>query len=111
MVPLSLHTHSSCSSGRKATPYISALSVPLLNSLNNFPVTVSHIRTKVPFAEVVASNRPDGGIDRLVNADVCAAIMDTGCFDGGAGGFRVGDDEEGALGTGKGQGGRCTSCT
>ena len=80
--------------------------MPLLNSLINFPVTVSHIRTKVPFAEVVASNRPDGGIDRVVKAEVCAAIMDTGCFNGVAGGFRVGDDEGGPLGTGKGQGGR-----
>ena len=36
-VPLSLHTQTSCSSGRNATPYISALSVPRLNSRTSFP--------------------------------------------------------------------------
>jgi len=37
-VPLSLQTHNSLSSGRNATPYISALSVPLRNSRTSFPV-------------------------------------------------------------------------
>lgn len=90
---------------------MSALSVPLLNSLTNFPETESQIRTKVPLMEVVASNRPEGGIDRLVKADVCAIIIDTGCFEGGGGGFRGGDDDGGPLGAGTGHGGRCTSCT
>jgi hypothetical protein len=86
-VPLSLHTQSSCSSGRKATPYISALSVPLRNSLTSFPLVESQTRTKVPRVEVVAKRRPEGGIESVVSAEVWAAMIDTGCFRGGGGGF------------------------
>ena len=86
-VPLSLHTQTSCSSGRKATPYISAWSVPLRNSLTSFPLVESHTRTKVPRVEVVARRRPEEGIERVVSADVWAAMIDTGCFGSGGGGF------------------------
>ena len=110
-VPLSLHTHSSCSSGRKATPYISALSVPLLSSLTSLPVIESHIRTSVPRTEVVASSLPEVGIDNVVRAEVCAAMIETGCFDGGGGGFRGGAEEGGSRETGGGHGGRWISWT
>lgn len=86
-VPLSLHTQSSCSSGRKATPYMSALSDPLRNSLTSFPLVESHTRTKVPRIEVVARRRPEGGMESVVSAEVWAAMMDTGCFGGGGGVF------------------------
>jgi hypothetical protein len=105
-VPLSLQTHSSRSSGRKATPKISALSVPRLNSRTSLPVTASHVLTSVPRDDVVASNRPDGGTERVVSAVVCAAIIETGCFVGGGGGFRGGDEEGGPIGVGATQGGR-----
>lgn len=110
-VPLSLQTHSSCSSGRNATPYISALSVPLLNSLTSFPVIESHIRTKVPRIEVVARSLPDVGSDKVVRAEVCAAMIETGCFEGGGGGFRGRIEAGGSLETGGGQGGRWINWT
>lgn len=105
-VPLSLQTHSSRSSGRNATPYISALSVPRRNSRTSFPVWESQTLTNVPLDEVVASNRPDGGTDRVVNAVVCATITDTGCFVGGGGGLRGSDEDGGLDGAGGGQAGR-----
>lgn len=40
-----------------------------------------------------------------------AAMIETGCFEGGGGGFRGRAEEGGPVGTGGGQGGRCTSCT
>ena len=63
----------------------------------------------MPLTEVVASNLPDGGIDILVKAEVCATIIETGCLEGGGGGFRGSDDDGGPLGAGAGHGGRCTS--
>ena len=71
----------------------------------------SHILTSVPRDDVVASIRPDGGNDNTVSAVVCAAIMDTGCFVGGAGGFRGGDEDGGPVGLGAGHGGRWINCT
>jgi hypothetical protein len=110
-VPLSLHTQISCSSGRKATPYISALSVPLRNSLTSFPLVESHTRTKVPRIEVVARKRPEGGMESVVRAEVCATMTDTGCFKGGGGGFWGSKEEGGPVSAGSGQGGRCINCT
>ena len=109
-VPLSLHTHTSRSSGRNATPYITALSAPLRSSLTSFPETVSHIRIRVPREEVVASSRPDGGTESVLRADVCAAMIDTGCFVGAGGGREGGVGDGGPIGCGGGQGGRCMSC-
>lgn len=105
-VPLSLQTQTSCSSGLKATPNISALSVPRLNSRTSFPVKESHIRTKVPREDVVAIKRPEGGAESVVRAVVCAAIMATGCFVE-TGGFCCDAGDGGPLGTGGEQGGRC----
>lgn len=105
-VPLSLQTQSSRSSGRNATPYISALSVPRRNSRTSFPVWESQTLTNVPLDDVVASNRPDGGTDKVVNAVVCATIIDIGCFVGVGGGLRGGDEGGGLDGAGGEQGGR-----
>jgi hypothetical protein len=110
-VPLSLQTHTSFSSGRKATPYISALSDPLLNTRISFPESVSHIRTRVPRDEVVASILPDCGTVRVFKEESCAAIIETGCFDGGGGGRDGGTEGGGPTGVGGIQGGRCTNCT
>lgn len=105
-VPLSLQTHNSCSSGRKATPYISALSDPRLNSRTCLPVTAFHTRTRVPRADVVASRLPDGGMDSVASAELCAMMMETGCFDGGGGSLRTGDEGGGLVAAGRGQGGK-----
>ena len=109
-VPLSLQTHTWRSSGRKATPYITALSAPRRNSRMSFPVLVSHIRIRVPREDVVASSRPEGGTESVFSADVCAAMIDTGCFVGAGGGRDGGVEAGGPMGCGGGQGGRCTSC-
>lgn len=110
-VPLSLHTHTSRSSGRNATPYISALSEPRLSSRMSFPLTASHIRISVPREEVVARNWPEAGTDRVVKAVVWAAMIATGCLVGAGGGGRGGIDDGGPIGCGGGHGGRWTSCT
>ena len=97
-VPLSLHTHTSRSSGRKATPYISALSDPLRSSLSSFPVDVSHIRIRVPREEVVASIRPEGGTESVFSALSWAIIMVGGGLAGFGGGREGGADEGGPIG-------------
>ena len=71
----------------------------------------SQTRTKVPRDDVVASILPEGGTDNTVRAVVCAAIIETGCFVGGGGGFRGGEEDGGPLGVGGEQGGRWISCT
>jgi hypothetical protein len=65
----------------------------------------------VPRADVVASNRPDGGTDKVVSAVVCATIIEIGCFVGAGGGLRGSDDDGGPDGVGGGQGGRWISWT
>lgn len=110
-VPLSLQTQSSRSSGRNATPYISALSDPLRSSRTNLPVCVSHIRISVPLDEVVARNCPEGGTDNVVRAEVCAAIIEAGCFVGAGGGGLGGNGGGGPNGFGAGQGGRWINWT
>lgn len=110
-MPLSLHTHTSRSSGRKATPYISALSEPLRSSCNSFPVIASHIRTRVPLEDVVAKYRPEGGTERVESAVVWAAKKETGCLVGAGGGGVGGEEDGGPKGCGGLQGGKWTSCT
>ena len=86
---------------------MSALSVPLLNSRTSLPVIESQTRTRVPREDVVASNRPDGGTDNVVRPVVCAAMMETGCLEGGGGCRFFGVDEGGGpRGVGGTQGGR-----
>jgi hypothetical protein len=72
----------------------------------SFPVNTSHILTRVPCEDVVASMRPDGGNDNTVSAPLCAAIIEIGCLVGGAGNFRGGVGGGGPVGTGGGHGGR-----
>ena len=74
--------------------------------MTSLPDSESQIRIRVPREEVVASNRPDGGRERVVKAVLWAMIMETGCLDGGGGGFDGIEDPGGPLGFGKGQGGR-----
>ena len=90
---------------------MSALSVPLRNSLRSFPVSASHTLTSVPREDVVASRRPEGGKAKVVNAVVWATMIVTGCFVGGGGGFRGGEAGGGSLEIGGLQGGRCTNWT
>lgn len=59
----------------------------------------------------MASNLPDGGNARVAREVVCAAMIDTGCRVGAAGGFDGGPDTGGSLGIGGRQGGRCMSWT
>lgn len=60
----------------------------------------------MPLADVVASNRPDGGNESVVRAVVCAAIMETGCFASGGGGLWGCVEDGGSLGAGGKHGGR-----
>lgn len=104
-VPLSLQQHKSFSSGRKATPKISALSLPRRSSRTRRPVCASQTRTSVPRDDVVAISRPEGRTVRVVSAVVCAAMIDAGCLTGFGGG-RGGDAGAFGVGAGGRQGGR-----
>ena len=48
----------------------------------------------MPRDEVVASSLPEGGTDKVLSAEWCAAMIDTGCFVGAGGGFGGGVDED-----------------
>lgn len=65
----------------------------------------------MPRDDVVASNRPDGGTDKVVSAVVCATMIEIGCLDWAGGGFQGGEDDGGPNGVGGEQGGRCISWT
>lgn len=72
----------------------------------SLPDRESQTRIRVPLADVVASNRPEGGTASVVSAVVCAAIMDMGCCCVAGGGFLGGAEGGGPRGSGATQGGK-----
>ena len=69
-VPLSLLTAIAPPSFLKLNPKISAVSVPLLNSLIKRLLVGSQTLTRVPCLLVVASKEPEGVVESAESADV-----------------------------------------